>query len=411
MSSRTSATAPTSTPATWRSARRSRPASRITYKILYNDAVAMTGGQPVDGKLGVGQITRQVWDEGVRRIVVVSDEPAKHGASADLAPGVEVHDRHELDRVQRELRDYPGVSVLVYDQTCAAEKRRRRKHGKAPEPARRAFINELVCEGCGDCSKKSNCLSVVPLDTELGTKRAIDQSSCNTDLSCVDGFCPSFVTVEGGTLRKPLGLDPTSPALAPHFAALPLPVIDGREPVYDLLVTGVGGTGVLTVGAVVGMAAHLEGRGATVLDFTGLAQKGGAVLSHVRIARPGAVVTQPRIEPGDAEAVIACDLVVAAGAEARRTLRAGVSRVVASTHAHAHRRPHPRPVLPDRRGAPRPPARAGGQAGAGRPGRRAPPGARGHGRRHRRQRSSARLRLAEGPGAGRPRGARAGDRA
>ncbi len=307
--------------------------SRITYKILYNDAVAMTGGQPVDGKLGVGQITRQVWDEGVRRIVVVSDEPAKHGDSTDLAPGVEVHDRHELDRVQRELRDYPGVSVLVYDQTCAAEKRRRRKHGKAPEPARRAFINELVCEGCGDCSKKSNCLSVVPLDTELGTKRAIDQSSCNTDLSCVDGFCPSFVTVEGGTLRKPLGLDPTSPALAPHFAALPLPVVDGREPVYDLLVTGVGGTGVLTVGAVVGMAAHLEGRGATVLDFTGLAQKGGAVLSHVRIARPGAAVTQPRIEPGDAEAVIACDLVVAAGAEARRTLRAGVSQVVASTHA------------------------------------------------------------------------------
>ncbi len=307
--------------------------ARITYKILYNDAVAMTGGQPVDGKLTVPQITRQMWNEGVRRIVVVSDEPARHGREADLAPGVEVFDRHELDRVQRELRDFPGVSVLVYDQTCAAEKRRRRKKGTFPQPARRAFINDLVCEGCGDCSKASNCLSVAPLETELGTKRAIDQSSCNVDLSCVDGFCPSFVTVEGGALVRPAGLDPSDPALAAHFAGLPEPELEHRESVYDLLVTGVGGTGVLTVGALVGMAAHLEGRGATVLDFTGLAQKGGAVLSHVRIGRAGATVTQPRIEPLDAEAVIACDLVVAAGAEALRTIRPGAARIVGNAHA------------------------------------------------------------------------------
>ena len=252
----------------------------ITFKILYNDAVAMTGGQAVDGPLTVPVITRQMHAEGARRIVVVTDEPEKYRTRSGLAPGTTVHHRRELDAVQRSLREMAGVTVLVYDQTCAAEKRRRRKRGKYPDPAVRAFINPAVCEGCGDCGVKSNCVAVVPVETEFGRKRAIDQSSCNKDFSCVEGFCPSFVTVRGGTLRKGAGASRGDAELR----ELPEPVLPGLDRPYEIIVTGVGGTGVITIGALLGMAAHLESKGCSVLDQTGLAQKGGAVVSHVRIA-------------------------------------------------------------------------------------------------------------------------------
>ena len=300
----------------------------ITYKILYNDAVAMTGGQPVDGELSVPQITRQVHAEGVGRIAVVSDEPGKYPLGAGFAPGVTIHHRDELDAVQRELREWPGVSVLVYDQTCAAEKRRRRKRGKFPDPAKRVFINEAVCEGCGDCGVKSNCLSVVPVETEFGRKRQIDQSSCNKDFSCLNGFCPSFVTVHEGKLRK----SKAAPAREP-LAALPAPQLPalGAEP-YNILVTGVGGTGVVTIGALLGMATHIEGKGVSVLDMTGLAQKGGAVLSHVRIAPRPEDIHAVRVAAGEANLVIGCDLVVAANGEALGKMREGVTRVVLNRH-------------------------------------------------------------------------------
>src|ERR1700694_490242 len=254
----------------------------ITYKILYNDAVAMTGGQPVEGQLSVPQITRQVEAERARRIVVVTDEPQKYPANAGFARGVDIRHRDELDAVQRELRETPGLTVLVYDQTCAAEKRRRRKRGLYPDPQKRVFINEAVCEGCGDCSEKSNCVSVKPVETEFGRKRTIDQSNCNKDFSCLKGFCPSFVTVHGGSLRKLR--KPVVAGAEDPFAELPEP---RRRPLvgpYGILVTRIGRTGVSTVGALLGMAAHLEGKGCTVLDFTGLSQKNGAVMSHVRLA-------------------------------------------------------------------------------------------------------------------------------
>src|SRR5688572_12485301 len=243
----------------------------ITYKILFNDAVAMTGGQPVDGQLTVPQVTQQVLAEGAKRVVVVTDEPEKYASVTNLAAGTTVHHRDELDAIQRELREIAGTTVMVYDQTCAAEKRRRRKRGTFPDPQKRVVINELVCEGCGDCSVKSNCLSVVPLETEFGRKRAIDQSSCNKDYSCVKGFCPSFVTVEGGTLRKrsPSPLRGEGRDEGPNL--MPLPTLPTLAKPYGILVTGVGGTGVVTISALLGMAAHLEGKGVAVLDMTGLA--------------------------------------------------------------------------------------------------------------------------------------------
>ncbi len=296
----------------------------ITYKILYNDAVAMTGGQPVDGVLTVPQITRQVAAEGVERIVVVTDQPEKYPADSGFAPGVAVRHRDELDAVQRELREYAGVSVLLYDQTCAAEKRRRRKRGEYPDPPLRAFINERVCEGCGDCSAKSNCLSVVSADTEFGRKRAIDQSSCNKDFSCVKGFCPSFVTVAGGKLRK--GRAPAAAGDAPVLPAPGLPAVGG-EP-YNVLIIGIGGTGVITIGAILGMAAHLEGRGVSVLDMTGLSQKGGSVLSHVRIADRPESIHGVRIASGEAHAVIGCDIVGSVWPETLSKMRQGWTRGV-----------------------------------------------------------------------------------
>ena len=303
----------------------------VTFKILYNDAVAMTGGQPVDGPLTVPVITRQMRAEGARRIVVVTDEPDKYGSRSGLAPGVTVHHRRELDAVQRTLREIAGVTILVYDQTCAAEKRRRRKRGKYPDPPRRVFINPAVCEGCGDCGVKSNCVAVVPVETELGRKRAIDQSSCNKDFSCVEGFCPSFVTVHGGRLRKGASVSRDGAAL-PALPALPEPSLSDLERPYEIIVTGVGGTGVITIGALLGMAAHLESKGCSVLDQTGLAQKGGAVVSHVRIAaRPGDITTT-RIAGGAADLVLGCDAVVTAGADTRATMRAGKTAVVVNTH-------------------------------------------------------------------------------
>ncbi len=293
----------------------------MTYKILFNDAVAMTGGQPVDGSLTVPMVTRQVAAEGVKRIAIVTDDPGKYRGAADLAPGTTVHHRDELDAVQRALREVPGVTALVYDQTCAAEKRRRRKRGTYPDPATRVVINDRVCEGCGDCGEKSNCLSIVPVETEYGRKRAIDQSTCNKDYSCIKGFCPSFVTVEGGRLRR-------RQPVASQVVSLAEPVLPSLERPWGILVTGVGGTGVVTIGALLGVAAHIEGKGVAVLDMTGLAQKGGSVYSHIRIAARPEDIHAVRIAAGEANAVIGCDMIVAASDEAIAKMQAGHTRAV-----------------------------------------------------------------------------------
>jgi indolepyruvate ferredoxin oxidoreductase len=284
----------------------------ITYKILYNDAVAMTGGQNVDGPLDPGMISRQIAAEGVTPIIVVTDEPEKYPDDYNWAAGVTVRHRSELMDVQRELRDKPGVSAMIYDQTCASEKRRRRKKGEFPDPAKRAVINEAVCEGCGDCSVQSNCLSVEPLETELGRKRQINQSSCNKDFSCVNGFCPSFVTVEGGGLKKPK----KAAAGGGEVPALPAPSIPSTANPYGILITGIGGTGVVTVGQILAVAAHVEGKGAIVLDMSGLAQKGGPVMSHVRLADRQADLHSTRVGTGSADLVIGCDQIVTASKDA-----------------------------------------------------------------------------------------------
>ncbi len=302
----------------------------ITYKILYNDAVAMTGGQPVEGHLSVAQIARQVAAEGARRIVVVSDEPHKY-PSGTFAAEVVVRHRDELDRVQRELREVPGLTVLIYDQTCAAEKRRRRKRGAFPDPAKRIFINDAVCEGCGDCSEKSNCVAVKPLETEFGRKRTIDQSSCNKDYSCIKGFCPSFVTVHGGELRRLETQHRQLRSIAEHIAALPPPAPKPLGEPHNILIAGIGGTGVITIGALLGMAAHIEGKGCSVLDFTGLAQKNGAVLSHVRIAPEAEDLHAVRVAAGGADLVLGCDMVVAASPTALARIEHGVTRCVVNS--------------------------------------------------------------------------------
>jgi indolepyruvate ferredoxin oxidoreductase len=303
--------------------------ANITYKILYNDAVAMTGGQPVDGVLTVPQIAHQVFAEGAKRIVIVTDEPQKYDAKVALPEGVSVHHRDELDRIQRELRDTQGTTILIYDQTCATEKRRRRKRGTYPDPARRAFINDAVCEGCGDCSVQSNCLSVEPMDTPLGTKRKINQSSCNKDFSCVKGFCPSFVTAEGAQVRKPKAAG----GAQPDFDALPLPALPALSKPYGILVTGVGGTGVVTIGGLIGMAAHIERKGVTVLDMAGLAQKGGAVLSHVQIAPEPQALHATRIATGEARLVIGCDAIVSASNDVLSRTRHGITQAAINSGA------------------------------------------------------------------------------
>ncbi|OWQ90260.1 pyruvate ferredoxin oxidoreductase [Roseateles aquatilis] len=307
--------------------------ANITYKILYNDAVAMTGGQPVDGQTSVPQIARQVEAEGVKRLVVVSDEIGKYDGHHGLFPaGTTFHDRAELDAVQRELREIEGVTVLIYDQTCAAEKRRRRKKGEFPDPDKRIFINESVCEGCGDCGQASNCLSVVPVETDWGRKRAIEQSSCNKDFSCVNGFCPSFVSVHGAKLKKRAGAAFGPADLAREIAAIQPPATWAWTGPFDMLVTGVGGTGVVTVGALITMAAHLEGKQSSVLDFMGFAQKGGAVLSFVRVAPTQDLLNQVRIDTQQADVLLACDMVVGASADALATIKAGRTVILANTH-------------------------------------------------------------------------------
>lgn len=298
--------------------------ANITFKILYNDAVAMTGGQPVDGPVSVQAIAHASRAEGVERIALVSDHPDKF-QPGELPAGTTIHHRRELDAVQRELREVKGVSILIYEQTCATEKRRRRKRGQMEDPKKFVVINDLVCEGCGDCSVESNCLSVEPLETEFGTKRKINQSSCNKDFSCVNGFCPSFVTVEGATRKKRSGMEFDLTRLA---GDLPDPEPAALDRPFDLMITGVGGTGVVTVGALITMAAHLEGKGSSVLDFTGFAQKFGPVLSYVRLASAPDAIHQVRIDRGAADALIGCDIVVSSSPKASASYRPGMRAVV-----------------------------------------------------------------------------------
>ncbi|MEB0014088.1 indolepyruvate ferredoxin oxidoreductase family protein [Glaciimonas sp. Gout2] len=309
----------------------------ITYKILYNDAVAMTGGQAFDGPLDPAMISRQIAAEGVSPIIVVTDEPDKYPSSTNWAPGVTIRHRSELDAVQRELREIVGASAMIYDQTCASEKRRRRKRNEYPDPAKRAVINEAVCEGCGDCSVQSNCLSVEPLETEFGRKRQINQSSCNKDFSCVTGFCPSFVTVEGGNLKKPAKLvakplaTDSAKQTVEAVASLPTPILPTTTKPYGILVTGIGGTGVVTIGQILAMAAHVEGKGCSVLDMSGLAQKGGPVMSHVRLADHPDDLHSTRVGTGDADLVIGCDAIVTASRDALS--RMGEGRTFAAINA------------------------------------------------------------------------------
>lgn len=282
--------------------------TNITFKILYNDAVAMTGGQAVDGPLTPAQVTWQMHGEGVGRTLLVSDQPGRYD-DASLAPGVTVHHRDELNDLQKELRAVPGTTVIVYEQTCAAEKRRRRKRGSFPDPAKRVFIYDRVCEGCGDCGVQSNCVAILPKETEFGRKREIDQSSCNKDYSCVKGFCPSFVTVHGGRPRR--GVSDTD-SIDAAVTGLPDPVLPTIEGTWNIVLTGVGGTGVVTIGALLGMAAHVSEKGCSVLDMMGLAQKGGAVMSHIILANDPADVAATHIPAGGADLILGCDMVVTA---------------------------------------------------------------------------------------------------
>ena len=303
--------------------------ANITYKILYNDAVAMTGGQTHEGGLTADAIARQVRAEGVERIALVSDDPDRYPAGTVWPSSMSIHHRSELDAVQRELREVPGVTVLIYDQTCAAEKRRRRKRGTYPDPDKRVFINELVCEGCGDCGIKSNCVSIQPVETEFGRKRKIDQSGCNKDFSCIEGFCPSFVTVHGGRIRK---ADSTVLKSAPDpLEGLPDPVVASLDQGWASIIDGVGGTGVVTIGAILGMAAHLEGKGCGMIDMAGLAQKGGAVFSHVRIAKKPEDIHAIRISAGKADLVLGCDLVVSGSRRVLTSVREGETAFLVNT--------------------------------------------------------------------------------
>ena len=296
----------------------------ITYKILYNDAVAMTGGQPVDGSISVAEIAHQVRSEGVSRIVLASDDPSRHDP-AELPAGTEIVHRDRLDDIQRSLRETPGASLLIFEQTCAAEKRRRRKRGQFPDPAKRVMIADAVCEACGDCSVQSTCVSIQPVETAFGTKRTIDQSSCNKDFSCNNGFCPSFITIRDAEPRKPekAAIDPAL------FANLPEPARSLREDrAVNLIVAGIGGTGVITVSALLGMAAHLEGLAMSTFDMTGLAQKNGAVYSHLRVARSPEMIGAQRVGRGEADLLLGFDVVAANGDESATTFRQGTCAVL-----------------------------------------------------------------------------------
>ena len=300
--------------------------TNMTFKILYNDAVAMTGGQSVDGQLSPAGVAQSCAAEGVTRIALVSDE-LDRVARRDYPAITSFHDRDEMDTLQRELREFEGVSVLIYSQTCATEKRRRRKRGTMPDPDRHVVINQAVCEGCGDCSVASNCLSVEPVDTPLGRKRRVNLSSCNKDFTCLDGFCPSFVTVDGPRLKSTMDAE-AIPDITVALAALTPPKLPPVGDPYDILLTGVGGTGVTTVGAVLSMAAHLDGTATTLLNFSGLAQKFGAVMSFVRVAADPAMLHQTRIAAGAADALIGCDAVVSASPQAMKTYRQGTAAIL-----------------------------------------------------------------------------------
>ena len=300
----------------------------ITYKILFNDAVAMTGGQGNDGGLSVPQIATQLRSFGLERIAVVSDEPDKYPANAGFPANVSFHHRDNLNDVQREMMQVTGASAIIYDQTCAAEKRRRRRRGTFPDPARRVVINELVCEGCGDCGVQSNCVAIAPVETPFGRKRQIDQSACNKDFSCLKGFCPSFVTVEGGSLRKErrdgVGEEP--------FPVLPEPVLPGLARPWNILITGIGGTGVVTIGHILGMAAHIEGKGAALIDMAGLAQKNGAVVTHLKIAAKPSDIAAVRVAASAADLILGCDLVTAASERILVAAARGRTTAVINTH-------------------------------------------------------------------------------
>ncbi len=300
----------------------------ITFKILFNDAVAMTGGQSHEGGLTVDMIARQVAAEGAREIVVVTDDTKKYPAETEWPAGMTIRPREELEVVQRELAAIPGTTVLIYDQTCAAEKRRRRKRGLYPDPGKRVFINARVCEGCGDCGQTSNCVAVQPIETEYGRKRVIDQSSCNKDFSCLDGFCPALVTVHG---VKPKKIE-TEAEIAEYFPPLPEPSVPrlGDKP-FGILIAGVGGTGVVTIGAYLGMAAHLEGKGCGSVDMAGLAQKGGTVYSHIKIAEKPEQIHAISISAGGADLVLGCDLVVSGSNKVLAAIRPRETGVIINT--------------------------------------------------------------------------------
>ena len=299
----------------------------MTFRILFNDAVAMTGGQPVDGPLTPGDISRQVLAEGVTRCVVVTDNPDNYNRNSGLGQGVTVHHRDDYSAVQRELRDTKGVTVIIYEQTCAAEKRRRRKRGQFPNPAKRVFINPDVCEGCGDCSVQSNCVSVWPKETELGRKRQIDQSNCNKDYSCVKGFCPSFITVLDAEPRKP----EKSSQIAELIKGLPTPPLAPLDGSFNIMISGIGGTGVVTVGALLGMAAHLENKACSIFDMTGLSQKNGAVYSHLRIASDPSLLGAQKLGIGEADLALAFDTVSALAREPAITYDPKQTRTVVNS--------------------------------------------------------------------------------
>ncbi|MGI9520455.1 MAG: indolepyruvate ferredoxin oxidoreductase family protein [Hyphomicrobiaceae bacterium] len=319
--------------------------TNITYKVLYNDAVAMTGGQALDGGMTVANIAAQLVAEGVGRIDVVTDEPEKYGASysftaafssntpQDLPKGVKVHHRRDLMAVQKELAEIGGVTAIIYDQTCASEKRRRRKRGAFPDPNKRVFINPDVCEGCGDCGVKSNCVAVLPLDTDLGRKRQIDQSSCNKDLSCIEGFCPSFVTLHGARPKRVEGIALGGGGTADKLASVPNPIMPSLgEGSYAIIMTGVGGTGVVTISAILGQAAHIEGKGFGSIDMAGLAQKGGAVACHVRIAASPKDISAIRVGVAGADLVLGGDLVVTASNKVLEAIKPDHTAVLVNTY-------------------------------------------------------------------------------
>jgi len=302
----------------------------ITYKILYNDAAALTGGQSVDGPISVGLIAQQVFAEGVKTIHIISDEPWKYGISENFPAGTKIHDRDKLDKIQCDLREVPGVSILIYDQTCAAENRRHRKHGLMPDPTRRIFINERVCEGCGDCGEKSNCLAIVPIDTEFGRKRQIDQSICNKDYSCITASCPAFVSVIGGGPKKP-GTASASESIGDFFNAMPEPTLNDLSKPEAILVTGIGGTGIVTVGNILALAAHLEDKGCITINQTGFAQKGGSVISHIRIAMTPAEINTTHIGIAGATVILGGDTLVTAEGDILSKIRQSETRIVLNT--------------------------------------------------------------------------------